>query len=144
LLQIDEVIRSGNDGQDKSNDSFVEQLIELAPATEEYNSEELQQTARNLIKVYDDTSLTTLRGIRLHLINHPNLQSRLQRGINTVVEFDCLPLLADEINMPYNQAFVLETRRQRTLAPLSVFDGTACDTQAGDFFIPIGTMEGFP
>ena len=92
----------------------------------------------------DDTSSTTLRWILLHLVNHPDIQSRLQREVDTVVGNDRLPSLADEINMPFTQAFILETMRRHTLAPLAVFHSTVCDTQVGDFFVPMGAMVSLP
>jgi len=126
--------------QDDANDSFVRQFIRSTPTGEECDYDELVRTAYDLILAGDDTSSTTLRWILFHLANHPNVQSRLQEEVDSVVGCDRLPSLADEANMPYIQAFILETMRRRTLAPLSVFRATVCDTQVGDYFVPRGAM----
>ena len=139
-VQVDAVIQQCNGEQDDINDSFIRQFIKSAPYGGEYDREDLLQTARELFQGGDDTSSTTLRWILVHLANHPEVQNRLQSELDSVIGFDRLPSLADEVNMPYTQAFILETMRRRTLAPLSGLRRTTCDTQVGDCFVPAETM----
>ncbi len=134
------MVQQCNDEQDDINDSFIRQFIKSTPTGEDYDRDELLQTARDLFQAGDDTSSTTLRWVLFHLANHPEVQSRLQSELDSVVGFDRLPSLADEVNMPYTQAFILETMRRRTLVPLSLFRRTMCDTQVGHHFVPAETM----
>jgi len=130
------VIKNCDEEQDDTNDSFVRQFIRSTPTGGKYDRDELLQTSRDLFQGGDDTSSTTLRWILLHLANHPDAQSCLQKEVDTVVGCDRLPSLDDEVNMPFTQAFILETMRRYTLVPLSLFRKTMCDTQVGDCFVP--------
>jgi len=139
-IQIDEVMKDFNDEQDDTtNDSFVRQFIRSTPTGEEYDREELVMTACDLFLAGDDTSSTTLRWILIHMANHPDVQSRLQKEVDTVIGCDRLPSLDDEVDMPYTQAFILEIMRRRTLVPLSLLHRTLCDTQVANYFVPAGS-----
>jgi len=133
------VRKQDKDNQDESNDSFVRQFLKSTLTEEDqYDRDELLQTVRDLFMAGDDTSSTTLRWILLSLANHPDVQNRLQKEVDTVVGCDRLPSLDDEVHMPYIQAFILETMRLHTLVPLSLFHKTLCDTQVKEYFVPVG------
>lgn len=140
LLQIENNL-SENFG--KSEDSFIRQFVaaQLGDDGKELDREELIFAVRELFVAGTDTVSNTLLWAVVLLANHPNVQTRLQHEVDSVVGADRLPALTDESSMPYTQAVILETMRRHTMVPRSLFRATLCDTRiAGDLFIPAKTM----
>lgn len=134
---------AGHDKADSSRDNFVSQFVELtkkkgsdAPLIDaEFDRKELYETVQNLLTGGDDTTSTVIRWILLEIANRPDVQSRLQKEVDSIIGTDRVPSLADEPRMPYVQAVVLETLRRYAPIPLSVYRATTCDTQVAGCFI---------
>lgn len=124
---------------DDRTDSFVARFVEASRSDtngDNFDSEDLKHTVRDLIVAGTDTTSSTLRWSLLEMANQPAVQSRLQQEIDTTVGRDRLPSLDDKRSMPYAQAVILETLRRRTILPYGLLHSTLRDTSIGDFFIP--------
>ena len=109
-------------------------------ADEDFDRQDFILTVRDIYAAGDDTVSTALLWALLSLANHPDVQVRLQKEIDQVIESNRLPSLDDEPRMTYAQAVILETFRLYTPVPLSLPRSTLCDTTIGEIFIPAKTV----
>ena len=85
--------------------------------------------------------MTTSRALYaaiLILIRHPDVQSRAQQEISTVIGSRS-PSLDDRIKCPYNESLLLEVLRYITHAPLGLPHETYTDSTLCGYEIPKGT-----
>jgi cytochrome P450 len=153
FVKIDQTMSEITNGS--TVDSFVRHYM-LASAAEPVTSsvseksegtnemilsqDELVFTVRDLVTAGTDTSVQTLRWTLVELVNHRQVQSRLQKEIDDVIGSDRLPSLDDEASMPYTQAVILEVMRRRTLVPRALLHRTRCDTDVGQLFVPADSV----
>ena len=76
----------------------------------------------------------------LCMINHPEIQRRVQAEIHEVVGRDRLPTLEDRARCPYTEAVSLETQRYISVVPLGVIHHCAEQTTLEGFHIHADTM----
>ena len=97
----------------------------------------------DLVIAGTETSASTLRWCLVLLANHPDIQARLRKQIDSVVASgERLPSLDDRPRLPYVEAALLEVMRLKTLVPLAVPHKTIHDTEVGGYLIPAGTVVG--
>ncbi|XP_037073829.1 cytochrome P450 2J6-like [Pollicipes pollicipes] len=77
-----------------------------------------------------DTTTTTLRWAFCFLCSHPEVQRRLQAEVRAVAGDD----------MPYTDAFLMETQRVANVAPYGIEHVTAEEFQLGGFTVPQGAQ----
>lgn len=106
----------------------------------DYDREQLNYTARDLIAGGTDTTSTTFRWMLIALANNPQIQRRLQDELDSVIPRHRLPTIQDQSKLPYHQATILEIYRWRTLLSLSVARLTTDDSMLQGYHIPVGTM----
>jgi cytochrome P450 len=86
-----------------------------------------------------DTTITTMMWGFLFMMKHPDVQTRVQNEIDTVVGRQRLPNMADKAQMPYTQAVLQEILRMGNIL-LSNFGRLAAkDTVIGGYKIAKGT-----
>ncbi|XP_074083165.1 cytochrome P450 2D6 [Macrotis lagotis] len=85
------------------------------------------------------TTATTLRWALLHLLRHPNVQSKVQEEIDRVIGRNRRPTLKDQAQMAFTNAVIHEIQRYSDIIPLGVPHMTSHDTEIQGFFIPKGT-----
>ncbi|KAL3529654.1 hypothetical protein ACH5RR_008976 [Cinchona calisaya] len=87
-----------------------------------------------------DTVAILLEWILARMVLHPDIQSKAQSEIDTVVGKSILVTDSDLPNLPYLQAIVKETLRIHPPGPLLSWARLAIhDTKVGSHFIPAGT-----
>ena len=64
--------------------------------------------------------MVTLGWFTLAMVLNPSVQRRAQQQLDSVVDRDRLPALADRPNLPYIDALVKEVLRWRPPVPLSI------------------------
>lgn len=94
---------------------------------------------RDLILAGTETTSGQLNFSLILLANNPDIQSRLQQEMDSVVSRDRLPSLEDKSRLPFLEAVILEVFRYRTALPLSIPRKTLEDTKIGGFEIPAGS-----
>ncbi|XP_072046543.1 cytochrome P450 2J4-like [Amphiura filiformis] len=87
-----------------------------------------------------ETSATTLRWALLYMMAHPEIQSKIQQEIDTVVGRNRMPQWSDRLQLPYTEAVLLEIQRIRTVTPLGVPHVASRDTKLGEYDIPAGAI----
>jgi cytochrome P450 len=124
--------------KDDTNLSFVSSYKDTEGSS--YDPVELSYIIRDLVVAGTETSVTTIRWSLVTFANHPQIQSQIQKEIDSVVPRSRLPSLDDRPNLPYLEATILELMRRRTVAPLSIPRETSCDTEVSGYFIPAKSM----
>ena len=92
-----------------------------------YNYRQLLAVFWDLLGAGTETSSTTIRWAILYLINYPEIQDRLRADITNTIGNDRLPRMSDIKHLPYVEAFILETLRVASVAPLGVPHGVESD-----------------
>ena len=96
-----------------------------------------------LLAVLDDfflagteTTSTTLRWAILYMIAFPEVQRKVHEEIDKVVGRNCLPKLADKINLPYTNAVIHEVQRFASIVHIIAPRCTNNDVNFNGFTIP--------
>jgi cytochrome P450 len=131
---IDQRIADAVSSQDES---FISCFVEAEGS--DYDHEQLQHLLFDLLIAGSETSSTTLRWALLLLANNPDVQHRLHNEIDSVVSRDRLPSLDDRRSLPYVEAAILETWRNKTIVPLGVAHATLSDVTIQGCHVPVGT-----
>jgi len=134
ILQI-EIKKSLEEGAD---DCFVRRYVERVG--EDYDTEQLRFTLRDLVLAGIDTTANVLRWSLIALANNPSVQNRLRAEIDAAIPRSRLPSLNDQSKLPFVDATILEILRWKTLVPLALPHMTLSDTNVGDYFVPSGTL----
>ncbi|XP_072030709.1 cytochrome P450 2U1-like [Amphiura filiformis] len=102
------------------------------------SEENLIHTVMQLFVAGSETTVTTLRWCFLHMIAYPDIQSRVQDEIDSVVGRNSLPRVSDKL--PFTKATIMEVQRIASIVPMGVPHVAATDTTLRGYFIPKGTM----
>ncbi|XP_048413320.2 cytochrome P450 2D3-like isoform X1 [Stegostoma tigrinum] len=96
-------------------------------------------TVVDLFAAGTETTSTTLRWALLFMVLHPDVQSKVQEEIDSVIGKDRKPALEDREEMPYTNAVIHETQRAGNIVPISLPHQTYRDTEVLGYTIPKGT-----
>ncbi|CAH1780870.1 unnamed protein product, partial [Owenia fusiformis] len=96
------------------------------------------EVSGNLIGAGLTTTKGTISGFFLLLMNHPDIQVKLQEEVDKVVGKDRNPSVDDKDDMPYLQATLIEVLRYLSHAPIAVPHKTMVDTSIAGYHIPKG------
>ncbi|XP_060703980.1 cytochrome P450 2J6-like isoform X1 [Hemiscyllium ocellatum] len=97
-------------------------------------------TAIDLFAAGTESTSTTLRWGLLFMVLHPDVQSKVQEEIDSVIGKERKPALDDREEMPYTNAVIHEIQRAGNITPISVPHQTYRDTEVMGYTIPKGTM----
>lgn len=87
-----------------------------------------------------DTLSTALQWIILILVNFPDMQQRLQKEVDKVVDRSRLPSIEDQPQLPYIMAFIYEVMRFTSFVPLTIPHATTTDTSIMGYAVPKNTI----
>jgi cytochrome P450 len=73
------------------------------------------------------------------LVNHPEVQDKLQKEIDAVIGRDRAPHISDIPNMKYWNAVMKEVLRWRTIAPLNLPHATSEEVTVNGYTLPKNT-----
>ncbi|XP_039094176.1 cytochrome P450 1A1 [Hyaena hyaena] len=85
-----------------------------------------------------DTVTTAISWSLMYLVTSPNVQKKIQKELDTVIGRARQPRLSDRLQLPYLEAFILETFRHASFVPLTIPHSTTRDTSLSGFYIPKG------
>ncbi|KAM9385851.1 uncharacterized protein KZ484_007430 [Pholidichthys leucotaenia] len=94
----------------------------------------------DLFSAGTETTATTMMWALVFLINHPDIQEKVQAEIDEVIGPTRQPSMADRPNMPYTDAVTHEIQRMANIVPLNGERVAARDTTLGGYAIPKGTV----
>ena len=115
----------GEDSENSDND-FVDVYLQAVKENENNNLSQtftklqLCNTTFDLLIAGSDTTATTINWLLLYLLNHPEMETRLQLEIDDVIGRERTPSLNDRPNMPYMEATIMEGLRIAHAVPLAV------------------------
>ncbi|XP_028300132.1 cytochrome P450 2J2-like [Gouania willdenowi] len=121
-------------------DSFLIQMGDKEDEEAGFDHENLCASALDLFGAGTETTTTTLNWGLLYMINHPDIQERVQVEIDTVIGSSRQPSVADRDNMPYTNAVIHEIQRAANIVPLNVAHMASKDTTLESYNIPKGTI----
>ncbi|XP_050395453.1 steroid 17-alpha-hydroxylase/17,20 lyase [Patella vulgata] len=117
------------------------QAIQEDPEIENVITDEhLVQTCSDIFSAGIDTTRQTINWTILLLIQHPEIQKKVQAELDQVLDAGQAPTLIDRERLPYTEAVLHESMRLCPVAPLGLPHATRCDTTIGEYEIPKGTM----
>ncbi|XP_072033283.1 cytochrome P450 2J4-like [Amphiura filiformis] len=87
----------------------------------------------------DTTSIVIYWGI-LYLLTNPDIQSRVQVELDSVVGRNRFPRISDKVNLPYTRAVIQEVFRIASPVPLAVLHKVNEDTTIGPYNVPKGAI----
>ncbi|XP_051492936.1 cytochrome P450 2D17-like [Apus apus] len=121
-------------------DAFLKEM-EKGKAAEEsgFNYKNLRTVTLDLFVAGSETTATTLRWAFLHMVLHPEIQSKVQAEIDKVIGSERPPTMEDQVRLPYTNAVIHEVQRYADILPLGLPHMTYRDTELQGFFIPKGT-----
>lgn len=85
-----------------------------------------------------DTITTAISWSLMYLVTNPRIQRKIQEELDTVIGRDRQPRLSDRPQLPYLEAFILETFRHSSFVPFTIPHSTTRDTSLNGFYIPKG------
>ncbi|KAM6201588.1 cytochrome P450 1A1 [Rhynchocyon petersi] len=85
-----------------------------------------------------DTVTTAISWSLMYLVTNPRVQRKIQEELDTVVGRARQPRLSDKLQLPYLEAFILETFRHSSFLPFTIPHSTTRDTSLNGFYIPKG------
>ncbi|XP_029420947.1 cytochrome P450 1A1 isoform X1 [Nannospalax galili] len=85
-----------------------------------------------------DTVTTAISWSLMYLVTNPQIQRKIQEELDTVIGRERRPRLSDRPQLPYLEAFILETFRHASFVPFTIPHSTTRDTSLNGFYIPKG------
>lgn len=85
------------------------------------------------------TTNTTINWTISYVLNHPEVQDKMQEELDKVVGSDRLVTISDKSSLPYMNAVINESQRCVNLLPCNLFHATTRDTVINGNIIPKGT-----
>ncbi|XP_037357628.1 cytochrome P450 1A2 [Talpa occidentalis] len=83
-----------------------------------------------------DTITTAISWSFMYLVTNPKIQRKIQEELDAVIGRARRPRLSDRPQLPYMEAFILETFRHSSFVPFTIPHSTTRDTILNGFFIP--------
>ena len=123
-------------------DAYIHEIkkAEISKEASDFTYEQLSKVVGDLVGAGSETTASTIRWAVLILINFPDIQLRLQADIDGVITNERQPSLDDKKDLPYVEAFIMETLRFANVAPLAVPHATMEDHVTFEgYFIPKNT-----
>ncbi|QRV88268.1 cytochrome P450 family protein [Ceratobasidium sp. AG-Ba] len=117
--------------------SLLNESKELGPGIKE-SEDHIKQLAVSLFIAGPDTIVSTMMIFITAMLLFPEVQRRAQQEVDSVLNIDQLPTLADQIRLEYVGRVVEEVLRWRPIAPLGGPHATSQDDTYRDLDIPKG------
>jgi len=99
----------------------------------------LKVTLFDLFLAGSETTSTTLTWAALYMVRYPEIQSKVQHELDTVVGHNRLPNMEDKRNLPYVEAVIMEIQRHACIVPLGLRHKIERDLMVNGQRIPAGT-----
>ncbi|XP_072484447.1 cytochrome P450 1A1 [Notamacropus eugenii] len=100
-----------------------------------------KKTVNSVVDIFGagfDTVTTAISWSLMYLVAKPEIQKKIQEELDTVIGRDRWPNLSDKPQLPYMEAFILETFRHSSFLPFTIPHSTTRATTLNNFYIPKG------
>lgn len=105
-----------------------------------FSEEQLLFLGWDLLVSTATTLTATLTMYVIYMMNHPGVQRKIQKEMDTVVGRNRLPTLNDRPKLPYMEASLRELMRITSIFSLGIAHRATEDTHLSGYFIPKNTM----
>ncbi|XP_076978472.1 cytochrome P450 1A1 [Tamandua tetradactyla] len=122
-------------------DSLIEHCQEKSldeNANIQLSDKKIVNTVFDLFGAGFDTVTTAMSWSLMYLVTNPRVQRKIQEELDTVIGRARRPQLSDRPQLPYLEAFILETFRHSSFVPFTIPHSTTRDTSLSGFYIPKG------
>ncbi|XP_072024455.1 cytochrome P450 2U1-like [Amphiura filiformis] len=106
----------------------------------EVNEDNLICTIREIFGAGTESSASTMGWLMLHMMEYPEVQTRVHQELDAVVGRNRMPRMSDKPDLVYTHATILEVQRIQSIGPLGFPHLSSQKTSIGDFEIPAGTI----
>ncbi|XP_069682419.1 probable cytochrome P450 304a1 [Periplaneta americana] len=122
-------------------DNYIKEMNERKKTGEPstFTEEQIRVLMMDYVLPGSTTPNAAMIFVVVFLLNHPEVQEKMQQQLDAVVGRDRLPNLDDRAKLPYIDAVLREAMRLRPVLPLSVGRKALEDTELGGYSIPKGT-----
>ncbi|CAL1547806.1 unnamed protein product, partial [Lymnaea stagnalis] len=141
-----EYVKKCEDGSPEALESFISRFYDEMKKRQA-SGEKTHLDRRGLVKcIFDlfagatETTSSTISWCMLYILNHPEVEEKIYREIDSVIGLERAPTLLDKANMPYLSAFILETQRLSSLVPLGIPRLLHKDVTFRGFLLPKGSQ----
>ncbi|KAF7192514.1 Multifunctional cytochrome P450 monooxygenase [Pseudocercospora fuligena] len=124
----------------KHDTSFSSKVLERDEKLSEEEEYIAKFAANGLYGGGADTTVASIMAFFLTMTKYPEIQSKAQAEIDSVVEQDRMPELRDRESLPYTEAVIKEIFRWHTVVPEGLPHLTTEDCEFEGYFIPKGSI----
>ncbi|XP_006888360.1 PREDICTED: cytochrome P450 1A1-like [Elephantulus edwardii] len=124
---------------------ITDSLIEHCQEKKRDENANIQLSDRKIITIVMDlfgagfdTVTTAISWSLMYVVTNPRVQRRIQEELDTVIGGARMPQLSDRLQLPYLEAFILETFRHSSFLPFTIPHSTTRHTSLNGFYIPKG------
>uniref|UniRef100_A0A8C6TKT1 Cytochrome P450 n=2 Tax=Neogobius melanostomus TaxID=47308 RepID=A0A8C6TKT1_9GOBI len=121
-------------------DCFLTEMAENEDKESGFDVKNLSISAVDLFTAGTETTTTTLNWALLYMINHPDIQAKVQAEIDAVVGSSRMPSMQDRDELHFTNAVIHEVQRMGNIIPLNLAHVTSKDTTLENYTIPKGVM----
>ncbi|XP_047486687.1 cytochrome P450 2L1-like [Penaeus chinensis] len=101
---------------------------------------DLKNCMADLFTAGSETTASTIRWAIYYLAKYPEIQAKVHKEIDSVVDRDVLPSIQQRSSLPYLEAVTLEIHRLASLLRVGLLHSCNKDTWIGDYLIPKGAI----
>nr|XP_028603155.1 cytochrome P450 2D14-like [Podarcis muralis] len=122
-------------------DAFLDEMDKAKGKPENsFNERNLINIIFDLFGAGTDTASSTLLWGLLNMVDHPEVQKRVQEEIDEEIGRVRSPVMEDQLKLPYTCAVIHEIQRCADILPVAAPYTTHRDTEVGKFIIPKETV----
>ncbi|KDQ24006.1 hypothetical protein PLEOSDRAFT_1059179 [Pleurotus ostreatus PC15] len=115
-------------------------LSSLATEDEPLGEKTLKDTAATVYAAGGDTTVASLQVFFLAMLSHPDVQTKAQKELDSVLESARLPAFEDKEHLPYISAIMLEVLRWHTVTPLGIPHVLSEDDEYNGYRLPANSI----
>ncbi|KAL4264663.1 cytochrome P450 family protein [Pleurotus pulmonarius] len=116
-------------------------LSSIATENEPLGGEKmLKDTAATVYAAGGDTTVASLQVFFLAMLSHPDVQTKAQKELDSVLENARLPAFEDKEHLPYISAIMLEVLRWHTVTPLGIPHVLSEDDEYNGYHLPASSI----
>ncbi|XP_068927264.1 cytochrome P450 1A1-like [Petaurus breviceps papuanus] len=122
-------------------DSLIEQCQEKKldeNANVLLSEKKIVNTVLDIFGAGFDTITTAISWSLMYIVAKPEIQKKIQEELDTMIGRERWPQFSDKPQLPYMEAFILETFRHSSFLPFTIPHSTTRATTLNNFYIPKG------
>ncbi|KII84599.1 hypothetical protein PLICRDRAFT_354147 [Plicaturopsis crispa FD-325 SS-3] len=124
--------------------SFVAKCLELLQSNgrsdKEYQEYLIKQTSGTMYGAGTDTTVSTFKTFFLAMVQHPDVQAKAQKELDSLIGHGSLPDFSHQCALPYVDAVIKESLRWRPVTPQGVAHLVTAEDTYNGYRIPANSI----